>query len=554
MKKILIVCVALCAVIFFLGRDLNPLDPHLFTFHDNTQASRMQEFAVSLKNGIIPPRLAPDYSFKNGFPVFNFYAPLPYWIGGLFQLIDISSATSLKLVIFLGLLGSFIAFFLFASLYFGFWGGILGASVYSSSLWMAVEIFVRGNVGEIWFIALFPLVLYMLKKNDIGNKNWHFFLSTISLSCLFTVHNVLSLVSVACVLLFTLTLQNKKRAVLSIAVGLLLSSYFLVPALIESKLTYASEIASRTKYSDHFLCVWQLWKADKWSFGGSGNTCFNDDMSFQIGKIHLLLALGGIILFLFQFFRKKEKKKYYFPLGMIIVTLFFAFLMTYLSKPLWDIFAPLVAVFQFPWRFLSFVMFGTAFFAAYLSQATQNKKIVVPLVIILSLSILFSSQKFFFRPWKYSMDEYTSMFLSDAYIQQLAAYQIPEYFPRTGSYNMWRSFDTSTTGFPINSLKYQINTPFYKEIITDKTVLILPIHYFPFWEILINGRVIIPKSFDSLGRPILDNLPTHSTIVVRYNETPIEKFANGITITTFIALIFLCLNKKIWKKINIILK
>ena len=323
MKKILIVCVALCAVIFFLGRDLNPLDPHLFTFHDNTQASRMQEFAVSLKNGIIPPRLAPDYSFKNGFPVFNFYAPLPYWIGGLFQLIDISSATSLKLVIFLGLLGSFIAFFLFASLYFGFWGGILGASVYSSSLWMAVEIFVRGNVGEIWFIALFPLVLYMLKKNDIGNKNWHFFLSTISLSCLFTVHNVLSLVSVACVLLFTLTLQNKKRAVLSIAVGLLLSSYFLVPALIESKLTYASEIASRTKYSDHFLCVWQLWKADKWSFGGSGNTCFNDDMSFQIGKIHLLLALGGIILFLFQFFRKKEKKKYYFPLGMIIVTLFF---------------------------------------------------------------------------------------------------------------------------------------------------------------------------------------------------------------------------------------
>ena len=199
-------------------------------------------------------------------------------------------------------------------------------------------------------------------------------------------------------------------------------------------------------------------------------------------------------------------------------------------------------------------MFGTAFFAAYLSQATQNKKIVVPLVIILSLSILFSSQKFFFRPWKYSMDEYTSMFLSDAYIQQLAAYQIPEYFPRTGSYNMWRSFDTSTTGFPINSLKYQINTPFYKEIITDKTVLILPIHYFPFWEILINGSVIIPKSFDSLGRPILDNLPTHSTIVVRYNETPIEKFANGITITTFIALIFLCLNKKIWKKINIILK
>jgi len=265
-KKILIFCFAFIAVFFFFGRELNPLDPHLFSFHDNTQAARLQEFALNLKNGIIPPRLAPNFSFQHGFPVFNFYAPFTYWVGWLFQVVGLTSALSLKTVLFLGLFVSFIGFFLFASLFFGFWGGLLGASIYSSSLWMAVEIFVRGNIGEIWFMALFPLSLYLLKKND-SNKNGFFFAITcICLSFLFTVHNVLSLVSVIFIVFFSLLLTHKKKALLSIVIGLLLASYFLVPALLENKLTYATEIASKTKYSDHFLCAWQLWKADRWSY------------------------------------------------------------------------------------------------------------------------------------------------------------------------------------------------------------------------------------------------------------------------------------------------
>ncbi len=550
MKKIVIFCVALLAVCIFLGKDINPLDPHLFSFHDNTQASRMQEFALNLKGGIIPPRLAPNFSFQHGFPVFNFYAPFTYWIGGILQLIGLSSVLSLKLVIFLGLVGSFVSFFLFSSLFFGFWGGLLGASVYSSSLWMAVEIFVRGNVGEIWFMALFPLALYLLKKSDNG-KHWLlFFFSTITLSCLFTVHNVLSLVSVVYVFFFSLTLQNKKKAFLSIIIGLLLSSYFLLPALLENKLTYANTIASRTKYTDNFLCVWQLWKADKWSFGGSGVGCFNDDMSFQIGKIHLILAGSGLALFFIKFFKEKGGNKTLLSFIILGGTLFAAFLTIYASKPLWDLFAPIVAVFQFPWRFLPLVVFGVAYFASYLTSLTKNNTVNSLIAILVSLGILYSSSKFFFRPWKYTFDEYDSMFISKDYIQIKAAYQIPEYFPQSGSYDEWRKYDQSKVGFPITSVDYTTNTPFYKKIAVNTERVTIPIHYFPFWEISNNGVKIIPTQFDSLGRPILTNLPPHSTIVVRYNETPIEKAGNGITIVVFIILIFLCSNKKIWKKLS----
>ena len=554
MKKTLFFCLALVAVFFFLGKELNPLDFHFFTVHDNTQAARIQEFALNLRNGIIPPRMAPNFSFQHGFPVFNFYAPFAYWVGSFIQLLGFSSAISLKVLLFLGLFLSFVSFFLFASLFFGFWGGLLGASVYASSLWMAVEIFVRGNVGEIWFMALLPLGLYMLKRSDVENRSSFFLLSSIILSCLFTVHNVLSLVSVIFIGFFSLSLTHKKKAFLSIIIGLLLASYFLVPAILENKLTYASEIASRTNYNDHFLCVWQLWKANKWSFGGSGTGCLNDDMSFQIGKIHLLLAGFGGGIFFAQLIKDKKKKGLYLSLFILSSTLLSAFLTVNVSKPLWDLFSPIMSMFQFPWRFLPLVVFGTAYFASHTVLVLKNKRTNIIVTVILSLGLLYTSSKFFFKPWKYTANEYKSMFLTKKYVEQKAAYEIPEYFPRSGDYGTWRTYDKSEAGFNLNPLSYKISTPFYKEITVDQGKITLPIHYFPFWEIRINGKSSLPSHLDTLGRPVFSGLPPHSTVVVKYNETPVEKTGNSITVITFIILIFFCVNKKLWKKTNTILQ
>lgn len=553
-KKIIVLCVVLTAVFLLLGKELNPLIPDMFLVHDNTQAARIQEFAFNLKNGIIPPRLTPHFSFQHGLPIFNFYAPFSYWVGALINLMGVPAAIALKSMFFLGLFVSFISFFLFSSLFFGFWGGLLGASVYASSLWTAVEIFVRGNMGEIWFIALFPLGLYFLVKNDREKNRFTFLAACILLSFIFSVHNVLSLVSVFFIIIFSLLLKHKKQAQLAIFIGLLLSSYFLIPAVVENRLTYANEIASKTKYSDHFLCVWQLWKANKWSFGGSGIGCMNDDMSFQIGKIQLILAGIGIVIFFINLKKKIQKPFLSIPLFILSWTLLSAFLTLYVSQPIWDLLSPGMAVFQYPWRFLTFVVFGTAFFASYIVNGISNKKILVIFIIVSSLGVLVISGKFFSRPWKYSLDEYTSNYLTEKYIDQKAAYEIPEYFPRSGDYQTWRQYDKFATGFYNNSLTYVFNQSFYKEIKINQNQIILPIHYFPFWDITIDGKLFIPHSFDKLGRPILSDLSAHSTIIVRYNETPVEKCSDVMTLITLIGLFVVCLNKKIWKKINFILK
>src|SRR3989338_3087891 len=163
--RIIIFLIAFLSIAFTLGKILNPLDPRMFNFHDDTQAARIQQMTINLKSGHIPPRLAPTLSYGLGFPVFNFYAPFSYQITTGFHLLGMSIPMALKFSFFLSVILSFVTMFLLLQTFFGFLPSILGGIAYASSLWFAVEIFVRGNLAECWFLVLFPLSLYLLVLN-----------------------------------------------------------------------------------------------------------------------------------------------------------------------------------------------------------------------------------------------------------------------------------------------------------------------------------------------------------------------------------------------------
>lgn len=549
MKKTIFFFAFFILVSVVLGRELNPLDLHFFTVHDNTQVARIQEFAVNLRHGVIPPRIAPHFSFGYGIPVFNFYAPFSYWIGGILSLI-MSPAIALKLLFFAGLVLTFPSMFLLSASLFGFWAGILSASLYTSSLWMAVEIFVRGNVGEIWFLALFPTALYFSIQVSKRKSVWHFVAGIMTLSALFTTHNVLSLIALPICLGVAVLIKEKKIALLQIGIALLLSSYFLLPALTEAGMTYASDIAQKTKYSDHFLCPWQLWSATHWGFGGSGIGCINDDMSFQIGKPHIILGLIGLLSFLLSLTIKKQRYK---KISLFIVLFgLSSFLMTLqASMPIWKLFAPIVRVFQFPWRFLSFGLFSVAFISSFCSLLISHKYIRAGIVIALSLFLIFTSQKFFSRPWKYTLSEYSNMFLSEKYIQQEAAYQIPEYFPRSGDYQTWRAQEKNPKGFdaPLSPVAVR---PFERIYKASEFLSTIPIHYTQMWLLTVDGEAITPSTFDSLGRPMVETR-LGSIIKVQYRQTPTEIVANALTLIGFLGLGVVAIRKDIWKKLTTII-
>jgi len=572
--RIVIFVIACLSIALTLGKILNPLDPRMFNFHDDTQAARIEQMTVNLKSGHIPPRLAPTISYGLGFPVFNFYAPFSYQITTGFHLLGMSIPMALKFSFFLSVVLSFVTMFLLLQTFFGFLPSILGGIAYASSLWFAVEIFVRGNLAECWFLVLFPLSLYLLVLNARKSSKYLIAFSVLIITFTLTVHNVFSLLSLVIFSLFILFFKNKKRNFFILILGLLLSSYFLIPALSELKLTYAAQNAMRAHYEDHFLCVEQIWSSLKWEYSGSTAGCTDDGMPFILGKIHIVLGTFGMIIFLFDLFNKKIKKfaSKKASLFILILTGLSLFMTTYQSAFIWGILSSVLALFQFPWRFLVFGMFGFAYFSAYLFNRLELRyaRIAFVSVIIVIILLLFTSTKFFSKPWLMSYDEYANAYMSENYISRTVAYNMAEYLPRTANYDYWRSFDSQihpgkdllvgvTQNAPveiqdISLIKIVKNDPFSKIVSINKPSEIkINIHYFPFWEIKINGVRIIPNKFDLLGRPIVI-LSQPSTIAITYKETFLEIISNIISLIALIIIGMLIFYKPLWNKLKPLLK
>ena len=455
-------------IIFYLGRNLL-INNYFFTFHDSTQPARIQQFVKELKNLHIPPRVAPDMNYKLGYPVFNFYALFSYWLTSFFNLIGFDIVSSLKISFLTALIVGFFGSYLFLKNFFDFYPSILGGFFYITSLYFPLNIFVRGNLAETWFLALLPLTMFFLLSNNL-------FFSSILLSFLFTSHNILSLISIPFILTFVLLIKNKKKNLISILFGLLLSSYFWLPAILEMKYTWAKEVATSTNFRDHFVCINQLWQS-QWGYGGSTKGCISDGMSFMIGKLQIIFFILGSILFLFQRKINKNKKIYWL---LFLTTFISLFLTIEQSQFIWEIFSPIISFIQFPWRFIAFSIIGISFFSTYFFQ-----KIKIPFknifILIILLTVLIINGKYF-KGQIISKKDFQNKFLSQEYIEKKSAYAIAEYLPKTIDYKYWRSLENKKE-IPKEFFSKSSIAPFSKEkqtliekignLITIITVLLL---------------------------------------------------------------------------------
>lgn len=534
-----------CALTVLLGAQLSPFSSTMFTFHDETQAARVAQFSQNIQNLHIPPRMAPEFSFGMGYPVFNFYAPFAYWITSGINLIGFSTLAALKLSFLLALLAGFSGMFLFLRDRFSFESALFGATLLVTSLFVPVEIFVRGNLAEIWYLGLVPWVFFLISRNARATSRLIYGATIAILFFIFTVHNIFSLLSIPLFLAYILLFDKKKRNIAAFVQSGLLAAYFIIPALLESGLTYASLIAKQTQFSDHFLCVRQLWSVPSggWGYGGSVAGCLYDGMSFSLGKPQLILGALGILTFLMLIMRKKDSprlnvlSKNRVSLFILIISASALFLTLKESQIIWNLLSPLFSLFQFPWRFLLFGIFGCAYFGALFTHAIQGRFITVPertwIGIFVGASLIMTVSVFtYFRGQSMPATLYESTYLSRNYIHNSVAYKIPEYLPKTADYEAWRSLEGS-------------QDVSYSEGLFEKHTL--NIHYFPFWHIDVNGETVEPNTFDELGRPLLTSDPT-AKLLVTYRQSSIEQLGNGITLLTAGFVLGTLLYKPLWKK------
>jgi hypothetical protein len=89
----------LVLVVLFSYFSIRPLlGPGFFPMHDDTQVGRVVSMGRALRNGQFPVRWVSDLGYGYGYPLYNFYAPLPYYAGGYLHMLGVSGLWSTKIM------------------------------------------------------------------------------------------------------------------------------------------------------------------------------------------------------------------------------------------------------------------------------------------------------------------------------------------------------------------------------------------------------------------------------------------------------------------------
>jgi hypothetical protein len=520
-----------------------------FPMHDDTQVARVIVMGRALKQGQFPVRWVSGLGYGYGYPIYNFYGPLPYYLGGTLYAIGVDSITATKVMFGAGAILAGVLFYLCFSSTLGTLGAVVGSVLFIYAPYHAVDMYVRGAVGEYWAIAFLPLIVYgFLQVGE--NKRYvrgicarggglaGVILSHTILGFVMTGFSLVGILVYLAVLFFRKQLQGKVAlGFLGIVVaGLGLSAFFWLPAFTEMKFTSVTTMitSAPTNFIDHFVCVNQLWDSP-WGFGGSAPGCV-DGMSFKLGKLQTILSLFGLI----AWFLTKNKKARTALIGVGAGVMVFSLIgATEISKPLWS-WVPFVSFIQYPWRLLSFTIIGMGILGAYILIVT-DKRIFRALGAIGIIGVCIAMNGKIFNP-KYLYAPDIKIFESSEDISFRVSKISDEYLPPgiqkpvTPDAVVKKSIDESDT-LHIQSL--QEKDTYVQALVESAVTQKIQIRkaYFPGWKYFVNDKEVKPTIV--LGLPSVIVLEGKSLIVARFTNTPVRVVGNLTSVLFVLVLSFI---------------
>ena len=139
--------IVICVIFFGKGLQLN--SSTMFLVQDSTQPARIEQFILNLKNLQFPPRIAPEMSFRMGWPLYNLYAPTSYWIASaIYFLTGFSIINTICMSYLVAILCGFLLSYLFFRLYFNRKSSLFGSILYGSSTYISIDIFCSRRISR----------------------------------------------------------------------------------------------------------------------------------------------------------------------------------------------------------------------------------------------------------------------------------------------------------------------------------------------------------------------------------------------------------------------
>jgi len=544
----------------------------------------LTEFEKNIADGNLIPRWAPNLWHGMGSPLFIFVSPGFYYLAKFFRLFSFSILFSVKLGIYLSFALGFIFMFLFTKKIWGKWPALFCATVYTFMPYHMGLVMTRGDYAELLAMALWPVNLLIFHNLVKTKKEIYFLLGSLLIAAQMLAHNILSVIFIPVIFLFIIFLSRKtwadlKLPLLTLGLGVLLASFFWLPAFIEKNDLNLAELTEgitmnmgQYDFHNHFVKFSEFISIQA------------DDFYDQAPKFLSYLGMLIIILSIFFFLRKfKSKGKSWRHLGFWLLILSIGLLMsTALSVFIWESLPPL-SLFQYPSRFLSIVSLAVGVLAGTISLIFKGKALKI-ICIAFSLIYIFTAAGYSW-PARHleAKDDETYQPAQSLLTQMQQAAQSGTFYQEVDKINLYAvEPSTMPQGVDIPSLQLlrsamvlddtkrlrkgeEIDLPIFPKIERTKGVeiieseikstqyrikvrasqnsgLIINTLFFPGWRVWLDGQPLLQENIalhDRLKTMGIALTEGEHQVVVRFTDTAIRTASKVISALALLAVIII---------------
>lgn len=542
----------------------NLTKPGFYTSHDGeTHTARIAQYYLALKDGQIPPRFAPNLYAGLGSPIFIYIYPLPYLLGAKLHFLGFSYIASFKILAALSFIFSgFFAYLWLKELFKNHLPALLGSLLYVWVPYRFLLIYVRASISELIAYTFLPLVLYSATKLSQRNNLLWIAILALSQASVMLSQNLVFLISlplvvayIAILAVFKKSISYILKAAIAFAWAGAIASFTYLPSLFERQFVWFDETIT-SNFIDHFVYFKQLIRSP-WGYGFDLPGTVNDQMSFQIGLLHLFIFLISLLLLILIFIKKLKHTKEESALALFFIAAFIlsVFLMTKseVSTAIWQKFK-ILQIIDIPWRLLGITVLSTAFLAAFVA-----KKLKAPIIVFLLILFVLVANRNHLRINK-------AIFFDDTFFEtyQGTATQYNEFTPKRRQtsrvpigFNPEEKLKVMEGSVEVNSISSDARGLKAEVIIKSESAkLRLNKIYFPETKVYVNGQESIytistannpdlNTQQDTSGLIVVDLKNGQNKIELEYKETPLRVFATLLTASTMaLALITISLNVK----------
>ncbi|MCL4200180.1 hypothetical protein KJZ67_02460 [Patescibacteria group bacterium] len=478
-----------------------------------------------IKTGQFPVRYVEALGREHGYMLFGYYAPLPFYVGTIFHLIGINLVGALKRSFLLAILTGAAGVFSLSYQFFGALGAVVSAVVYVFSPFLGYDVFWRGGLGEVWAMGFMPWVL-LFSYRAIRNAHWREVgAGAVALCGLLLSHNLTAYMGAGFLMVWTLSwLVHYKKGIVAVLFlgigGFGLSAFFWVPAFVTRSLVWVSYLqADRRQIFESLLR------------GNPQEILFPTFIPMVTNWTAIVIPLVA-----WWIVRRRidiaDTRKAVSVMGMLFLVSLF--LVSGLSRPVWDMLFPVFYIFQYPWRFLTMMtVLGATISGGMVLMSKKKQLLSVLLLSVIIVWVNFAN----FRPFTYEfIDKYvprdpcgTSWDFEYLPISVHTCLKVP-----------WEKPYRIVSGdMQVSSFTSKPRTLSLNALVSRESVMQLAYYSYPGWRSRIDGKDV--PIFDANDHGLIEFVvsPGEHIIQATLEESPIERWSTKISLVTALALFLL---------------